>query len=104
MNIVIGAPGTTAATAVADAVGSALFSLLAGMECGVRVDLNLHPYYIGARGRARFPEERRCSIATAAGAACEIARLVRSLGVLSNIFFGWQDEGHDNEQGCALLN
>lgn len=98
VNILIGGPGTSPSTAVADAVGSALFALQAGSEHGVRVDLNLHPYYIGARGRARFPDHERCSIATTTAAACEIARLVQSTKALTNIFIGWQDEGHDYEQ------
>ena len=56
VNIVIGSPGTTSETAVADAAETALFALRAGAEHGVRVDLNLHPYYSGARGHAIFPD------------------------------------------------
>jgi hypothetical protein len=95
VNIVVGGPGTTPDTAVADAAGTALFSIRAGAEHGVRVDLNLHPYYSGARGLARFPDQGRCSIATAGVAASVIVGAVRSSGAPSNIFIGWQDEGHD---------
>ncbi len=98
VNIVVGAPGTTRETAVEDASATALFALETGAEHGVKVDLNLHPYYSGARGSAQFPDQRRCSVATTAAAASEIARLVRSTGAGTNIFIGWQDEGHDCEQ------
>ena len=55
VNILIGGPGTMPETAVDDAVDTALFALKTGDAHGVQVDLNLHPYYIGARGIARFP-------------------------------------------------
>jgi hypothetical protein len=98
VNIVIGGPGTTFWTAVADAAETALFALRAGKERGVNIDLNLHPYYTGARGLARFPDHPRCSIATTVTAASAIAQLVRSMGADSKVFIGSQDEGHDLEQ------
>jgi hypothetical protein len=103
VNIVIGGPGTTPDLAVADAARTALFSLQAGAEHGVKVDLNLHPYYIGKRGLARFPDQRRCSIATTVAAASVIARAVQSVRAQSIVFIGWQDEGHDAEQGERSL-
>jgi hypothetical protein len=99
VNIVIGGPGTTQETAVADAATTALFALQNGAEHRVSVDLNLHPYHVGARGRARFPAQRRCSMRTAACAAYQIAQIVRSMGSQSSVFIGWQDEGHDGEPG-----
>jgi hypothetical protein len=99
VNIVIGSPGTTRETVVADAAETALFALRAGSEHGVRVDLNLHPYYIGQRGRAIFPDHGRCSVETTVAAASAIAHLVQSMGAQTNVFIGWQDEGHDCEQG-----
>ncbi len=98
VNIVIGSPGTTSETAVADAAATALFALRAGALHGVRVDLNLHPYYSGERGRAIFPDHLRCSVATTIAAASTIAELVKSDGAQTNLFIGWQDEGHDREQ------
>ena len=95
INIVIAGPGTTNETAVEDAVRTAELALSAGARDGVNVDLNLHPYYIGTRGSTRFPDHRRCSIATTGRAAAAIAYLVRSMGVQSGIFIGWQDEAHD---------
>ena len=95
INIVIGGPGTTPLTAVDDACRTAEFASSAGLSHGMDVDLNLHPYYSGARGAARFPDHRRCSIETTARAAARIALLVRSTGARSGIFIGWQDEAHD---------
>jgi hypothetical protein len=103
VNIVIGAPGTNPETAVSDAAQTALFALQTGAENGVNVDLNLHPYYIGARGLARFPGHGRCSIKTTAEAAAQIAQLVRSMRARSSVFIGWQDEGHDCEQNERSL-
>jgi hypothetical protein len=103
VNILIGGPGTTLETAVADAALTAMFALRAGAEHGVKVDLNLHPYYIGARAIARFPDQRRCLIATAAAAASTIAQVVRAMGARSSVFIGWHDEGHDCEGGERLV-
>ena len=65
----------------------------------MRVDLNLHPVlYWRARPRAFSRSRGRCSIATTAAAACEIAQLVRSTRAMTYVFIGWQDEGHDREQ------
>ncbi len=74
VNIVIGSPGTTRETVVVDAAETAAFALRAGSEHGVRVDLNLHPYYSGARGQAIFPDHGRCSVETTVAAASAIAR------------------------------
>jgi hypothetical protein len=97
VNIVIAGPGTTGDTAVEDAVATARYSLISGLENGLKVDLNLHPYYAGSRGAARFPDHRGCSMATTARAASKIASLVRSMANDSFIFVGCQDEGHDRD-------
>ncbi len=98
VNIVIAGPGTTNETAVDDAAMTARFALNTGLVHGVSVDLNLHPYYVGSRGSDRFPDHRRCSIATTARAVAKIVEVVRSMGSDSSIFIGWQDEAHDLEQ------
>ena len=64
VNIVIAGPGTNRETAVDDAVLTAHFALTTGAEHGIGVDLNLHPYYPGSRGLARFPNHPRCSLTT----------------------------------------
>jgi hypothetical protein len=98
VNIVIAGPGTTSETAVDDAVRTARFAVSSGLEYGVKVDLNLHPYYAGDRGSARFPDHPRCSLATAVRAISSIAGLVQSMSADSSLFIGWQDEGHDLER------
>jgi hypothetical protein len=97
VNILIAGPGTSAETAVGDAVATARDALDAGLRHGVNVDLNLHAYYVGPRGRARFPDHPRCSLATTVRAASKIAPLVRSMSPNSSLFIGWQDEGHDRD-------
>ena len=84
VNIVIAGPGTTPETAVEDAVMTARYALTAGAEHGVKVDLNLHPYYVGSRGSARFPDHPRCSLATTVRAVTKIAELVRSMAADSS--------------------
>jgi hypothetical protein len=98
VNIVLGGPGTSNETALDDAVTTARFALDSGLEHGVKVDLNLHPYYAGDRGSARFPDHPRCSLAMAARASSKIAGLARSIAVNSSLFIGWQDEGHDRQR------
>jgi hypothetical protein len=98
VNILLAAPGTTEETALDDALATARFALMSGVEYGVDVDLNLHPYYVGPRGAAHFPEHRRCSLATTVRAATRILELIHSMGVASSIFVGWHDEGHDRDQ------
>jgi len=103
VNIVIAGPGTTDETAVDDAVMTARLALISGAQHGVEVDLNLHPYYPGSRGSARFPNHRRCSLATTVRAVSRIVDLVRSMATDSSIFIGWQDEGHDRERQRRYL-
>ena len=98
VNIVIAGPGTSRETAVDDAVVTARFALTTGAECGIGVDLNIHPYYPGSRGLARFPDHPRCSLATTVAAVTKIAALVRSMGAGASLFIGWNDEGHDSER------
>jgi hypothetical protein len=98
VNIVIAGPGTTHDTAVNDAVMTARSALALGVEQGVRVDLNLHPYYRSSRGAAHFPEQGRCSLATTARVVAQVAHVVQSMAVDSSIFIGWHDEGHDRDQ------
>jgi hypothetical protein len=98
VNIVIAGPGTTDETAVDDALMTARYVLLKGTQHDVKVDLNLHPYYVGPRGSAHFPDHRRCSLVTTVRAVVSIAELVRSMVIESSLFIGWNDEGHDRER------
>jgi hypothetical protein len=98
VNIVIGGPGTCAETAVKDAVRTAGYALDAGLRYGIKIDLNLHPYYRGDRGAAWFPNHPRCSLATTLRAVSEIVALVRSMAADTKLYIGWHDEGHDQER------
>jgi hypothetical protein len=104
VNVVIGSPGTSAETVVEDAVMTARFALEAGMEHGVNVDLNLHPYYVGARGGTRFPDHPRCPLATTACAASRITLLVRAMSGRTTLFIGCHDEGHDHDAPSRHLD
>ena len=90
-------------TAVQDAALTAEFAL-SGARTGLSVDLNLHPYYIGPRGSARFPGHRRCSIETTAHTATRIVELVHMANAQAGIFIGWQDEAHDLRQAERALD
>jgi hypothetical protein len=97
VNILVAGPGTRADTAIADALLTARFALDAGREHGVSIDLNIHPYYVGARGMTAFLEHPRCSLTTMVHAVREIALLVQATAPLTSLFLGWHDEGHDSQ-------
>jgi len=98
VNIVIAGPGTTSETALDDAEATARFALDSGIAHAVPIDLNLHPYYAGDRGSARFPDHPRCSLAMTVRAVKRIVEVVRSTSAECSIFIGWQDEGHDRNR------
>jgi len=94
VNILVGGPGTTAYTAVNDAVATAAYGVRLAESYNLSLDLNLHPYYPSQRGRARFPAHPRPLPKVVCDAACTIAE---QFGDKAVIFLGWQDEGHDQE-------
>ena len=85
-NILIGGPGTTEQNALADALATAQFALGTSRGANVSVDLNLHPYYRGARGQLNFPAHPRCSAHTVALAASAIAELIGTLRPANRTF------------------
>jgi hypothetical protein len=97
VNLMLAAPGTTARTALQDAVDSARFALETGMAAGVPVDLNLHPYYPSNRGLARFPDHPRCAVTLAVSAAIAICQVRSEVAPAARLFFGLEDEGHDSQ-------
>jgi hypothetical protein len=102
VNIVIAGPGTNEETAVDDALRTARMAIQAGLEHGINVDLNLHPYYRSARGIAYFPEHPCCPAATTARAAAKIAEAIRSKATNTAVYIGCNDEGHDQERRLRL--
>lgn len=99
MNVIIGCPGTSAATSVMDAVQTAIYSVTLAETYSIPVDLNLHPYYPSKRGTARFANHSRPSVESTLEAVSSIAQ---SVGDRAVIFIGLEDEGHDqNPSGRA---
>jgi hypothetical protein len=97
-NILVGGPGTTSDSALHDALETAHSALETGREARLPVDLNLHPYYPGARGQAHFPAHPRCSPQTVARVASAVARLAGRRVPPSVLFIGTDDEGHDRDR------
>lgn len=95
INVVIGGPGTTAATAVNDAVGTSVYGVELAEAYRLPIDLNLHPYYPSRRGISRFPDHQRASLTLLRETICAIVERIKNRAVL---FIGWQDEGHDQQQ------
>ena len=94
INILVGGPGTTDATAACDAGDTASFAMT---NCLVPVDFNLHPYYRSARGSERFPSHKRCSLKLLIEALVAVNAVLLSQNRRSRIFIGLNDEGHDSE-------
>ena len=101
INVVVGAPGTAEGTIVADALATGRYVLAESQRVGLRsLDLNVHPYYPSQRSLARFPQHGRCAPETAARAMVALKGLsAEASNVTIRIFNGWQDEGHDQQQG-----
>ena len=98
VNLVVAGPGTDPASAIDDAVGTARFAFARAAAHQLPIDLNLHAYYPSARGRARFPEQPRCSLVTLARAVAAVDEVGREMAVDAGLFIGEQDEGHDTDQ------
>jgi hypothetical protein len=95
INVIIGGPGTSVATAIKDAVETCCYSVELAENYGLRVDLNLHPYYPSQRAMSRFPDHPRASLMLLCEAIYAIVERIKNRAVL---FVGLQDEGHDQQQ------
>jgi hypothetical protein len=95
--VLVAGPGTDSQSALDDAVATARYAYNLARGVGVTADLNLHPYYPSARGRARFPGHPRCALPTLVAAVRAIDALRHELMPSSGLFIGWQDEGHDQQ-------
>ena len=78
VNIVIGGPGTIRRDGRGRRCADGSLRLDDRRRAWRQVDLNLHPYYAGSRGLARFPDHPRCSLATTV-AGCHEDRRVGSI-------------------------
>ncbi len=95
VNILVGGPGTTDATAAGDAAATAAFALA---NCSVPVDFNMHPYYRSARGSERFALHRRCSLRLLIEALTAVGAINLEQGRKPRLFVGLNHEGHDSEE------
>jgi len=98
VNLLVGGPGTTLDTAVAETVQSARDVLA---EITGRVDFNLHPYYPSARGRAQFPNHGRCPESVVEAARVAIEALSHARAPRPQIFIGRHEEGHATDAGSS---
>jgi len=96
-NVLVGGPGTSPSTVVADALTTARFALQIGRAAQVPVDLNLHPYYRSGRGQSCFPAHPRCPHEPVAAVASALASMLVSHLPPTVIFIGTEDEGHDQD-------
>lgn len=94
VNVLVGGPGTTEATAARDAANTVSFSLA---NCCLPVDFNLHPYYRSDRGLERFPSQPRCSLRVLIEALSAVMDVIARREQSPRIFIGLNDEGHDSE-------
>lgn len=97
-NVLVGGPGTTEQKAVDDAAKTARFAWQSGRDADVMVDLGLHPYYRGTRGRSYFPSHPPCSPQLLAVVTSTLAQMAKSNGDRSTLFIGTNDEGHDTDR------
>jgi hypothetical protein len=98
VNIIFQPPELVGEEAIADAVKTAEYGLDLGERYGVPVDLNVHPYYPSRKGVGVFPEHSRADISDAKKALIVIKELLDARGSEANLFVGWEDEAHDQEQ------
>lgn len=98
VNIVVGGPGAPGARAADDARATARHALDLARAGDLPVDLNLHPYYPSARGRARFPAHPRPTLAQVVEATAAVLDEIRRAGRMdAHVFLGLHDEGHDRD-------
>lgn len=98
VNVLFQPPGVVGSAAIEEAVNTVDYLLeLKGRYC-VPLDINFHPYYPGRIGMSKFPEHPRAVIEDAVMAIVGINDMLRKHSPESQLFIGWQDEGHDTDQ------
>lgn len=98
INIVFQPPEAVGAAAIAEAVATVSYGLDLAARHGISVDFNFHPYYPSLRSKAQFPDHPRASLEDAQAALEEIQALVAARHSHTQVFVGWHDEMHDQEQ------
>lgn len=103
MNILFQPPGVTGQDAIEEAIKTVEFGLKITDRYGVRVDFNFHPYYPSIKGTRAFPDHPRAMLEHAICALIKIIRKIKAHNGSSTIFVGWNDEGHDLQQGVKKM-
>jgi hypothetical protein len=98
INIVVQPPYLTDVFAIAEAVETARFALDTGARWGVPVDINIHPFYVSKIAKRMFPGVSRARQDVTKAAVMEIRRLFLERGAAGQVFIGWQDESHDQDE------
>jgi hypothetical protein len=99
INVLFQPPGISGAEAVKDAIDTINYGLALMEKFGVPVDFNFHPYYPSEKGTAAFPDHPRAFMEDAVKALILIIRCIKKSKGDCRIFVGWNDEGHDLQQG-----
>jgi hypothetical protein len=71
-------------------------------QYNVSVDFNFHPYYPSQKGLMSYPNHPRADSKDALKASFLMKELVEARNNAANIFIGWQDEMHDQEQNIRV--
>lgn len=99
INVLFQAPGVVGNEAVSDALDTIKFGLDLMEKYAVPVDFNFHPYYPSIKGTNAFPDHPRAKFQDAVRAMILSIREIKKRKLNSKLFIGWNDEGHDLEQG-----
>ncbi len=99
INVLFQPPGISGKEAVADSVATINYGLELMKKHHVTVDFNFHPYYPSEKGTFAFPDHPRAFMEDAVKALILIIRRMKEVGGDCKIFVGWNDEGHDLQQG-----
>jgi hypothetical protein len=95
VNVVIGSPGTTAETVIADGLETARYAMQLAEQYDLPLDINLHPFYPSQRSVNHFPNHKRVSTHLVEQVIQAIKAILTSDKV--KLFVGLQDEHHDQE-------
>ncbi len=102
VNIVFQPPELVGEEAIRETVDTVRYSLDLAEKYSVPVDFNYHPFYPTKRSRAMYPNHSRADLGDAKRALIEMKKEIGARGRKSNIFIGWQDEEHDQEQDVRV--
>lgn len=97
-NILFQPPEYVGEKAIDESVKTLKYGLQLSKWYNVPVDFNFHPYYPSRKSSLLYPNHPRAKFEDAKKALEEMSLEISLSKLRSNIFIGWQDEGHDIEQ------